>query len=275
MESGWAQFHEIGPKKIIRSPADLGHVSALLLDQDVLLPLARRLVCAVTATCPAAGPLLALQQFVTGSLVTTLAASSVRDAVEAGIAKPHHRPRRQQLDQELRGPTAKARHSIVWKCRPIRRIHRHHAHRRCGCIRDPTAIDRNPEAVREVAEHRRFTTRSDHPVRWRVRLEAVRDEVFASTRTPYPVLSPKHHRRSTSEVYDGRDRGSSVKRAPGRAAARTMADHGHHRRRDGLEAYRAAGTFDRCHCPTAMSIAANLRDLRVASSQSRTKRELA
>jgi hypothetical protein len=43
------------------------------IDQNGLLPGARRLIGAMNATCPAAGPLLSLQQFACGSLHTTLA----------------------------------------------------------------------------------------------------------------------------------------------------------------------------------------------------------
>lgn len=56
----------------IRSQAGLSAVPSLLIDQDCLLPSAWRLVGAVNATRPAAGSLLPLQQFVTGSLDATL-----------------------------------------------------------------------------------------------------------------------------------------------------------------------------------------------------------
>jgi hypothetical protein len=54
-------------------PAGLCALLSLLIDQNRLLPSAWRLVGAVNATCPAAGPLLALQQLVTGSFNAALA----------------------------------------------------------------------------------------------------------------------------------------------------------------------------------------------------------
>ena len=56
-----------------RQAALLGPTPSLLIDQDRLLPSAWRLVGAVNATHPAAGPLLPLHQFLTGSLDATLA----------------------------------------------------------------------------------------------------------------------------------------------------------------------------------------------------------
>ena len=50
-----------------------GAVLPPLIDQDCLLPSAWRLVGAVNAACPTAGPFLPLQQLVTGSLNTTSA----------------------------------------------------------------------------------------------------------------------------------------------------------------------------------------------------------
>jgi hypothetical protein len=56
-----------------RSQAGLRAVLSFFIDQDCLLPSAWRLVGAVNAACPTAGPFLPLQQFVTGSLNTTSA----------------------------------------------------------------------------------------------------------------------------------------------------------------------------------------------------------
>jgi hypothetical protein len=46
---------------------------ALLVDQNCLLPAAGCLVGTMNAACPAAGPFLSLQKFLTGSLDTALA----------------------------------------------------------------------------------------------------------------------------------------------------------------------------------------------------------
>lgn len=73
-------------------------------------------------------------------------------AGESRIAKPHRRARCEQIDEESAKPTLKARRSIIWER---------------GCSRDPTAIDRNPEALCEVTKHWRPATRSDHPARRR------------------------------------------------------------------------------------------------------------
>lgn len=140
----------------------------------------------------------------------------------------------------------------MWERRAIRRINRHYAHDWLGSIRNLTAIDRNPKALCEVTEHRRFATRSDHSARWRLRRKAMRHQLIASTHAADPVLSPKDHRSPAGGVDDGSNRGAGVKRPPGRAAARTMADHGHHRGADGLETYRATCANDRCHWSLAL-----------------------
>src|SRR5690349_17573459 len=55
------------------SPVGLWTAPSLLIDQHCLLPSAWRLVGAVNAAHPAAGPLLALQQFLAGPLNAALA----------------------------------------------------------------------------------------------------------------------------------------------------------------------------------------------------------
>jgi hypothetical protein len=57
----------------MRSQARLRPVLPLMINQDRLLPSAWRLVSAMNAARPAAGPFLPFQQFVTGSLNATLA----------------------------------------------------------------------------------------------------------------------------------------------------------------------------------------------------------
>jgi hypothetical protein len=158
----------------------------------------------------------------------------IRHAAESRTAKPHSRPCRQQLDQELPRPTSKARHTIIGERRTVQGIGCHHAHGRRGCIHDSTAIDRNPEAPREVTKHRGLATRSDHSARRRLRPKAMRDQPLASPHATHPVLSPQDHRRSAGDIDNGSDRRSGVKYPAGRAAARTMADHSHHRWAGGL-----------------------------------------
>jgi hypothetical protein len=62
-------------RRCISTQLSLWRVLPLLIDQDCLLPRAWRLVGAVNATHPAAGSLLPLQQFLTGSLNAALTRS--------------------------------------------------------------------------------------------------------------------------------------------------------------------------------------------------------